>query len=244
MRRLDIRPVHQPHGRLCQKRMRDCTGEEIAREWLYHIGVPVERIDELAAKSCNCVPVMMPRVTTYFICRKRATAPTSSPTALSTSLSSATTPRPSRDTVFTTEYSVRTAMEAVYTLCHVDRGVPEVFNSVYDVRVLMQSTKKAHGRPPSDRHEAASAQVHHKARHPRDTQEGRQDRDRHAPAPLRHGRLRPLKSSRRFPRFNFHYPRVEMRCSHSNPEGLHPFFNCEQDALIFTARNIIPLLFV
>ena len=46
------------------------------------------------------------------------------------------------DTVFTTEYSVRTAMEAVYTLCHVDRGVPEVFNSVYDVRVLMQSTKK------------------------------------------------------------------------------------------------------
>ena len=47
-----------------------------------------------------------------------------------------------RDTVFTTEYSVRTAMEAVYTLCHVDRGVPEVFNSVYDVRVLMQSTKK------------------------------------------------------------------------------------------------------
>ena len=56
-------------GDYVKKRMRDCTGEEIAREWLYHIGVPVERIDELAAKSCNCVPVMMPRVTTYFICR-------------------------------------------------------------------------------------------------------------------------------------------------------------------------------
>ena len=31
------------------------------------------------------------------------------------------------DTVFTTEYSIRTGMEAVYTLCNVDRGVPEVW---------------------------------------------------------------------------------------------------------------------
>ncbi len=27
-------------GDYVKKRMRDCTGEEIAREWLYHIGVP------------------------------------------------------------------------------------------------------------------------------------------------------------------------------------------------------------
>ena len=47
-----------------------------------------------------------------------------------------------RDTVFTTEYSVRTAMEAVYTLLDVDRGVPEVFASCYDVRVLLDSTAK------------------------------------------------------------------------------------------------------
>ena len=47
-----------------------------------------------------------------------------------------------RDTVFTTEYSVRTAMEAVYTLLDVDRGVPEVFNSCYDVRCLLDATSK------------------------------------------------------------------------------------------------------
>ena len=47
-----------------------------------------------------------------------------------------------RDTVFTTEYSVRTAMEAVYTLLNVDRGVPEVFNSCYDVRCLLDATSK------------------------------------------------------------------------------------------------------
>lgn len=44
-----------------------------------------------------------------------------------------------RDTVFTTEYSVRTAMEAVYSLLNIDRGVPEVFDSCFDVRMLLQS---------------------------------------------------------------------------------------------------------
>ena len=47
-----------------------------------------------------------------------------------------------RDTVFTTEYSVRTAMEAVYGLLGVDRGVPEVWGSVYDIRELLDSTVK------------------------------------------------------------------------------------------------------
>mgnify|MGYP002757786973 FL=1 len=44
-----------------------------------------------------------------------------------------------RDTVFTTEYSVRTAMEAVYQLLDVDRGVPEVYASEFDARVLMDA---------------------------------------------------------------------------------------------------------
>ena len=47
--------------------------------------------------------------------------------------------RTARDTVFTTEYSVRTAMEAVYQLLDVDRGVPEVYASEFDARVLMDA---------------------------------------------------------------------------------------------------------
>lgn len=54
-----------------------------------------------------------------------------------------------RDTVFTTEYSVRTAMEAVYGLFGVDRGVPEVWGSVYDIRELLDSSVKLmDGRSP------------------------------------------------------------------------------------------------
>ena len=45
-----------------------------------------------------------------------------------------------RDTVFTTEYSMRTAMVAVYTLLNVDRGVPEVWGSLYDLRDLLAAT--------------------------------------------------------------------------------------------------------
>ncbi|WP_241244771.1 oleate hydratase [Burkholderia ambifaria] len=40
--------------------MHNCTGEEITREWFYHLGVPVELIDELAATGAKTVPVMMP----------------------------------------------------------------------------------------------------------------------------------------------------------------------------------------
>lgn len=44
-----------------------------------------------------------------------------------------------RDTIFTTEYSMRTGMEAVYTLLEIDRGVPEVWGSKYDVRELLRA---------------------------------------------------------------------------------------------------------
>ena len=51
----------------------------------------------------------------------------------------------------TTEYSMRTGMESVYTLLNVDRGVPEVWGSKYDVRELLRACyyaidKKAHNR--------------------------------------------------------------------------------------------------
>ena len=37
---------------------------------------------------------------------------------------------------------MRTGMEAVYTLLDIDRGVPEVWGSTYDVRCLIDATVK------------------------------------------------------------------------------------------------------
>ena len=48
----------------------------------------------------------------------------------------------SRDCIFTTEYSVRTPMEAVYQLLGIERGVPEVFGSTYDIRALLAAATR------------------------------------------------------------------------------------------------------
>ena len=82
----------------------------------------------------------MPSITSYFMLRKKGDRPAVVPTgSANLAFIGNFAESPSRDTVFTTEYSVRTAMEAVYTLLNVDRGVPEVFNSIYDLRELMRA---------------------------------------------------------------------------------------------------------
>lgn len=129
-------------GDYIKKPMRDCTGEEIAAEWLYHIGVPREEIPEMAAHSAHCIPVMMPFITAFFMPRENSDRPKVVPDGSQNFAFIGQFAEIPRDTIFTTEYSVRSGMESVYTLCGVDRGVPEVFGSVYDVRTLMASTVK------------------------------------------------------------------------------------------------------
>lgn len=119
--------------------MRDCTGTEICEEWLYHLGVPEDRIGELAQNSANTVPVMMPFASAYFQPRGAGDRPDVVPDGSVNFAFIGNFAETPRDTVFTTEYSIRTAMEAVYTLLDVDRGVPEVWGSVYDVRDLLHA---------------------------------------------------------------------------------------------------------
>ena len=56
-------------GDFVKKPMRECTGKEICMEWLYHIGVPEDQIEELAEHSANTVPVMMPYIDAFFMPR-------------------------------------------------------------------------------------------------------------------------------------------------------------------------------
>ncbi|MFL1380748.1 oleate hydratase [Nocardiopsis protaetiae] len=124
-----------------RKPMQECTGEEITREWLYHLGVPEGEIDALAADGAKCVPVMMPYVTAFFMPRRAGDRPDVVPEgAVNFAFIGQFSQSRERDCIFTTEYSVRTPMEAVYTLLDIERGVPEVFNSTYDVRRLLAAT--------------------------------------------------------------------------------------------------------
>ncbi|WP_326717569.1 oleate hydratase [Vagococcus jeotgali] len=126
-------------GNYVNKPIVECTGEEIAKEWLYHIGVPVDQIDDLAKNSVSVVPVYMPFITSYFMPRANGDRPLVVPEGAKNFAFIGNFAETERDTVFTTEYSVRTAMEAVYTLLDVDRGVPEVFASAYDIRELLKA---------------------------------------------------------------------------------------------------------
>ena len=134
-----------------KKPMKDCTGAEITQEWLYHLGVPVDQILGLAENSAVCVPTMMPYITAFFMPRTKGDRPDVIPDGCVNFAFLGKFAQTPRDTVFTTEYSVRTAMEAVYGLLGVDRGVPEVWGSVYDIRDLLDaSVKLMDGKSPLD----------------------------------------------------------------------------------------------
>lgn len=129
-------------GDYVKKPMKECIGKEITAEWLYHLGIPVEDIERLSGEECNCTPTMMPYITAFFMPRAAGDRPDVIPDGSVNAAFLGQFAETPRDTIFTTEYSVRTAMEAVYGLCGVDRGVPEVWGSVYDVRELLDSTVK------------------------------------------------------------------------------------------------------
>ena len=126
-------------GNYVKKAMRNCTGEEVCREWLYHIGVPTAKIDSLAKNACNTTTCFMPYINAFFQPRKKSDRPLVVPQGAVNFAFIGQFAETPRDTIFTTEYSMRTGMEAVYTLLNVDRGVPEVWGSCYDVRELLRA---------------------------------------------------------------------------------------------------------
>jgi oleate hydratase len=125
-------------GNYIPKKITECTGIELCEEFLYHIGVPKDQIKDIA-ESANTIPAHMPYITSYFMPRKVGDRPLVVPKGSKNLAFIGNFAETERDTVFTTEYSVRTGMEAVYTLLNVDRGVPEVFASSFDARVLMDA---------------------------------------------------------------------------------------------------------
>ena len=126
-------------GNYMKKPMRECTGEEICEEWLYHIGVDEDKITDLATNACNTTTCFMPYINAFFQPRKKSDRPLVVPEGAVNFAFIGQFAETPRDTIFTTEYSIRTGMESVYTLMNIDRGVPEVWGSQYDVRELLRA---------------------------------------------------------------------------------------------------------
>lgn len=126
-------------GNYIKKTMRDCTGEEICQEWLYHIGMDESKIKDYSENACNTTACFMPYINAFFQPRKNVDRPKVVPEGAVNFAFIGQFAETPRDTIFTTEYSMRTGMESVYTLLNVDRGVPEVWGSQYDIRELLRA---------------------------------------------------------------------------------------------------------
>lgn len=135
-------------GNYVKKAMRDCTGEEVAQEWLYHIGVSEDKIKDYAKNRCNTTTCFMPYINAFFQPRKEEDRPLVVPHGAVNFAFVGQFAETPRDTIFTTEYSIRTGMEAVYTLLNVDRAVPEIWGSKYDVRELLRAAYYAIDKKP------------------------------------------------------------------------------------------------
>ena len=125
-------------GNFIKKAIKICTGKEICEEWLYHIGIPTNEIEKYADK-CNTTTCYMPYINAFFQPREEKDRPLVVPKESINFAFVGQFAETPRDTIFTTEYSIRTGMEAVYTLLKVDRAVPEVWGSKYDVRELLKA---------------------------------------------------------------------------------------------------------
>lgn len=135
-------------GNFVKKPMRECSGFEVCEEWLYHIGLDKNKIEDYAKNRCNTTTCFMPYINAFFQPRKEKDRPKIVPkNAVNFAFIGQFAETP-RDTIFTTEYSIRTGMEAVYTLMNVDRAVPEVWASKYDIRELLRSAYYAIDKKP------------------------------------------------------------------------------------------------
>ncbi|MBW3085135.1 Oleate hydratase [Austwickia sp. TVS 96-490-7B] len=127
-------------GNYVPKTLSECTGREMFTELLFHMGLK-DRVEEILAHTVNVIPAMMPYITSQFMPRVAGDRPAVIPEGSRNFAFLGQYAEVPGDCVFTVEYSVRTAMTAVYGLLDLERPVVEVFPSRYDVRVLTQAAK-------------------------------------------------------------------------------------------------------
>lgn len=126
-------------GDYVKKRMCDCTGEELVTELLYHMGLK-DKIPQIL-KTVNVIPCMMPYITSQFMPRVKGDRPEVIPEGSTNFAFLGQFAEVPDDCVFTVEYSVRTAMTAVYKLLGLEKQVIPVYDSKFDVRVLVAAAK-------------------------------------------------------------------------------------------------------
>jgi oleate hydratase len=129
-------------GDFVKKPMSACTGREIMTEVLGHLRIKAEASQIL--KKSICIPCMMPFITSQFLRREKGDRPQIVPRGSTNFAFIGQFCELPDDTVFTVEYSVRSAQTAVYTLLGLKREPPAVYKGQYDPRILLNAFSTLH----------------------------------------------------------------------------------------------------
>ena len=127
-------------GDFIDKKMSDCTGKELLQELLYHLGINESDMQSYV-DECIVIPAMMPYITSQFMPRVKGDRPEVVPESSVNLAFLGQFCEIADDCVFTVEYSVRSAIMAVYTFLDIEKSVPAIYASQYDIRALSTATK-------------------------------------------------------------------------------------------------------
>jgi oleate hydratase len=132
----------EKEGNLYPKPMYQCTGEEILRELLQHLGLKKgESKTEEIVRTSICIPSNMPYVNNIWLPRKRGDRPPVVPEGVTNLGLMGQYVELERDIAFTFEYSTRTAWEAIYRLLKRGPAPPDVYQGQYDLKGVWAATK-------------------------------------------------------------------------------------------------------
>lgn len=128
-------------GDYVKKPMSQCTGREILRELIGHLGF-TDIQDEILA-STDTTTVMMPYASAVFSPRTLSDRPQVVPEGSGNFAFLGQFVELPEDVVFTVEYSVHCAMRAVYHLFNVDKPIPPIYHGLFDPRVGLSALESA-----------------------------------------------------------------------------------------------------
>ncbi len=127
-------------GDFIHKKMSECSGKELLQELLYHFGIEENEMQSYL-DECIVIPVMMPYITSQFMPRIKGDRPDVLPEGSKNLAFLGQFCEIENDCVFTVEYSVRSAIMAVYGLLKLEKPVPEIYPSRFDIRALAAAVK-------------------------------------------------------------------------------------------------------
>lgn len=138
-------------GNYVKKTMPECTGREILAELCYHLGI-IDQLDDVVANT-KVRTALMPYITAQFMPRAAGDRPEVVPEGCTNLALIGQFVETRNDVVFTMESSVRTARIAVYTLLGLNKQVPDISPTQYDIRTLLKAARAlSNGEPfPGER---------------------------------------------------------------------------------------------